>query len=60
MIPLRRSATFCTLAVGVLGSAAKNSTKRGNTRVAGDPATELAPTDHDAHARAYEPSNSNR
>ena len=31
-----------------------------HTRVAGDPATELAPTDRDARARAYEPSASNR
>lgn len=31
-----------------------------HTRVAGDPATELAPTDRDERARAYEPSISNR
>ncbi len=31
-----------------------------HTRVAGDPATELAPTDRDARARAFEPSASNR
>ena len=31
-----------------------------HTRVAGDPATELAPTDRDERARAYEPSTSNR
>jgi len=31
-----------------------------HTRVAGDPATELAPTDPDERARAYEPSASNR
>jgi alpha-ketoglutarate-dependent taurine dioxygenase len=31
-----------------------------HTRVAGDPATELAPTDRDERARAYEPSASNR
>ena len=31
-----------------------------HTRVAGDPATELAPTHRDARARAYEPSTSNR
>jgi alpha-ketoglutarate-dependent taurine dioxygenase len=31
-----------------------------HTRVAGDPATELAPTERDEHARAYEPSASNR
>jgi alpha-ketoglutarate-dependent taurine dioxygenase len=31
-----------------------------HTRVAGDPATELAPTDRDERAGAYEPSTSNR
>jgi len=31
-----------------------------HTRVAGDPATELAPTHRDERARAYEPSTSNR
>lgn len=31
-----------------------------HTRVAGDPATELAPTDRDERASAYEPSTSNR
>jgi alpha-ketoglutarate-dependent taurine dioxygenase len=31
-----------------------------HTRVAGDPATELAPTDRDTRAAAYEPSASNR
>jgi alpha-ketoglutarate-dependent taurine dioxygenase len=31
-----------------------------HTRVAGDPATELAPTDRDERAAAYEPSSSNR
>jgi alpha-ketoglutarate-dependent taurine dioxygenase len=31
-----------------------------HTRVAGDPATELAPTARDARAIAYEPSASNR
>jgi len=31
-----------------------------HTRVAGDPATELAPTDRDERAGAYEPSSSNR
>jgi hypothetical protein len=31
-----------------------------HTRVAGDPATELAPTRRDERARAYEPSASNR
>jgi alpha-ketoglutarate-dependent taurine dioxygenase len=31
-----------------------------HTRVAGDPATELAPTDRDDRAAAYEPSSSNR
>jgi hypothetical protein len=31
-----------------------------HTRVAGDPATELAPTDRDDRAGAYEPSTSNR
>ena len=31
-----------------------------HTRVAGDPATELAPTDRDDRAAAYEPSTSNR
>jgi hypothetical protein len=31
-----------------------------HTRVAGDPATELAPTDRDERAGTYEPSTSNR
>jgi hypothetical protein len=31
-----------------------------HTRVAGDPATELAPTVRDERAGAYEPSSSNR
>jgi hypothetical protein len=31
-----------------------------HTRVAGDPATELAPTHRDDRASAYEPSSSNR
>jgi hypothetical protein len=31
-----------------------------HTRVAGDPATELAPTRRDDRASAYEPSSSNR
>ena len=31
-----------------------------HTRVAGDPATELAPTDRDDRAAAFEPSTSNR
>jgi len=31
-----------------------------HTRVAGDPATELARTDRDERAQAYEPSSSNR
>ena len=31
-----------------------------HTRVAGDPSTELAPTDRDERASAYEPTASNR